>query len=443
MKISKISKTDIQTKTQRQKIDMTGFDAEPAPSQETSITSKKASDAIKNSFLSNVSFGGHKEEFSTISSGYQKNYIWGTSGAVHTRLSDPLKDLSTHSISMNGCNGYHQDNVEEYLIRNSSSFYPNSSIENIKNNHRDYETHRAYFADPEEVIDDAKRRDFDFIVYDNRPKYPRLEELKKNYFFDNAFFDKKIHGYWWTSEYEYATNYGEYFDTIREYYERLEAADVKEYFNQKHIAKVKNINNDEKIGYYGARLEQSRHQQKLAEEARNIFNESAHLFMEKDDAKKKVKFYKDEIRYIPQDIENTQKSIELRMVKIDKLDKYIETEEAYIKMRKEYYIDNPIVERDYYSTEEELAKKNLKAIDEILKPNVEQIETLKKQKEEIEKEIASMKEHIATQESRLYSIREDLPKAEQTLNGILSTLANNYKKMEDFYNKNIQEWQYN
>ena len=63
MKISKISKTDIQTKAQRQKIDMTGFNAEPAPSQETSITTKKASGAIKNSFFSNVSFGGHKGEF--------------------------------------------------------------------------------------------------------------------------------------------------------------------------------------------------------------------------------------------------------------------------------------------------------------------------------------------------------------------------------------------
>ena len=149
-----------------------------------SITSKQASDAIKSNFLSNVSFGGHKEEFTypkrQYGGGYNYNdyndYIYGTSGAVHTILSDPFEEVSTYKIR-----DYYsetpQDLIREDLIKHSSFYHEPSSIEKTNN---DYTTNRVYFADPEEVVNEQTKRDHDYIVYDNYADLPSLAEVSEN-----------------------------------------------------------------------------------------------------------------------------------------------------------------------------------------------------------------------------------------------------------------------
>ena len=348
MKIQAVSNQYSIKKTRQNvatKQDLTGF-TQNENTQEKPIESSKAAEAIKSNFLSKVSFKGHKEEFSSIPSPYSnygRNYIYGTSGAVHTRLTDPKKDLTTYNIRVTGGNFYdEQENANQCLIRNSSSYYPNSSIENTAKYRTGYETKRVYFADPEEVVPDQTKKDFDYIVYDNRPVYPRLEDVKKNYFGYDY-----IPSYYWDCD-DSAINYGQHFKTIAEYYYRLEAADKREleklkkekaeFENEFRISaqykhELENKKNEfpwqnptveldkekadyfyylnenkyndlsQKIGYYTDRINFSKMQEQKAIQAFRIFDEVGLMFMDRDQKRKAVTEANHTIKYDTERIE--------------------------------------------------------------------------------------------------------------------------------------------
>ena len=362
MKIQAVSnQNSINRKRQNSQINknLTGFKGVQTAVQ-TPIDSPKAAEAIKSSFLSNVSFKGHKEEFSQIprySSGYSlngQNYISGTSGAVHMRLSDPRKNLTTHNINVErwswDYNHDEQDSANQSLIRNSSSFYPNSSIENTAKYRTGYKTDRVYFADPEEVVPAGTKKDFDYIVYDNRPVYPKLEDVRSNYFdFDY------IPSYYWEYK-DSARDYGQYFKTIAEYYYRLEAADRREleklqkekadlegkyqkalqykqeYENKQnefpwHNPSIdqdkekadyfyylnENRYNDlsQKIGYYTDRINFSKKEEQKAIQAFRIFDEVGLMFMDRDNKRKQATDALRTIEYDTDKIKEYDKQLEM------------------------------------------------------------------------------------------------------------------------------------
>ena len=65
-------------------------------------------------------------------------------------------------------------------------------------------TSQAYFADPLEPISDAIKEKADYIVYDNEPAYPEINEVSKNYFGTQR------------------KNYRDDFEEVRQYYYRRE-----------------------------------------------------------------------------------------------------------------------------------------------------------------------------------------------------------------------------
>ena len=477
MKIQAVSNQNSIKKTRqnaRTQQDLTGFNPNKN-TQENPIESKKSAEAIKSNFLSKVSFKGHKEEFSKIprySSGYcltDANYIYGTSGAVHTRLTDPKKDLTTYNIRVEWCGYYNrdeQDNANQCLIRNSSSYYPNSSIENTARYRTGYKTDRVYFADPEEIVPAQTKKDFDYIVYDNRPVYPRLDDVKKNYF-DYDY----IPSYYWDSE-NSAKNYGQHFKTIAEYYYRLEAADRREleklkkekaefekeyqtsaqykreldakknefpwqnpsvdqdkekadyfyYLNEKRYNDL-----SQKIGYYTDRINFSKMQEQKAIQAFRIFDEVGLMFMDRDQKRKAVTEANHTIKYDTERIEEYDAKLQVfypqkqeiqEQLKIAKEWKALNDKKAN-EPAKNY--DN---ENNYYERRE-------------------REEYDKKDREYAENESKNLAKKIAIWEDKLKKINIKINQLEYCKEVSQNSIKKAHPKMEEFYKNNVEEWQYN
>ena len=298
MKVNAIenSKTIVVQKFQKtNKKDLTSFGMNQPKSE---IDVKKADDAIKTNFLSNVSFKGR-----TINVDARYSMV-GTSGKIY--YSKPYSHESSEQIG-------------EILDRNTEAF-PNTSIQEKKRVNPDSQNPlcimKVYIADPQEGISKEIKENHDFILYDNEPKFPLLDNLRRKY----------------TDTYGDHTDYHQYCKTIFDYHERLKSADIntlikledekvtfekefekslkyKQRFEestvenpwgkaseQKAKAQYFHDGNDkmlqknrDDINYYKARIEHSKGQQALATELYNILNESGELFIKRDELQKEIR----------------------------------------------------------------------------------------------------------------------------------------------------------
>ncbi len=467
MKILAISNRYLHKKTNQnpdeQKI-TTNFKGADSTATQNPIEDKKASEAIKNNFLSRISFSGHKENLSYILLDDRRpNYISGSSGAVHIRLTDPQKDLSTENIEVRTGN---QVEANTDLIKHSSYYYPNSSIENTLPYRKGYVTDRVYFADPEETITDQTKKDHDYIVYDNRPKYPRLEEVKKNYFG----FDYIPKEYKSTDN---ATDYGQYFKTIAEYYYRLEAADRKEleklrkekenfeneyrvslrykqHFDEKHnefpwsidsIDRDKEVadyfydKNDkrynelsQKIGYYSDRINTSKYQQQKAIQAFKIFDEVGLMFMDRDSKRKLASNARLIIEEKNREIKEYDGKIEQNKKAKEEIKEAIKITNAWKYLNAKKADSLPENDRQPYQ-------------DEIIKLENEII-SLKKRLKLIDSENKKMENYKHVAQYEITKTQECLPLIEEEIQRKSAEIKSFYPKMEEFYKNNIEEWQY-
>ena len=89
-------------------------------------------------------------------------------------------------------------------IKKMPEYYPSSSIETTIGRNHKIPKEKVYFASPMEPISEEFKRNVDYIVYDNEPKYPDLEDIRKNYLEHNR------------------TNYRDKFEEIRNYFYRRE-----------------------------------------------------------------------------------------------------------------------------------------------------------------------------------------------------------------------------
>ena len=106
-------------------------------------------------------------------------------------------------------------------IKRMPEYHPSSLIEaTIGWNHK-VPREKVYFADPMEPISEDLKRSVDYVVYDNEPEYPEIEDVRKNYLEHNR------------------TNYRKKFEEIREYFYRREMggfANVEEAKNEQRKA---------------------------------------------------------------------------------------------------------------------------------------------------------------------------------------------------------------
>ena len=433
-------------------MDLTSFGGENNRSQTSSMTDKNANEAIKNNGMSHVSFMGRTVTYRDIPS---PNSYYSTSGTVE------IVTEGEHQISGTGSwyycitdSSYKQ--AARYAIDKHPYLQKNSSIEATENN---YKTNRIYFADPEEVVNTQTKKDHDFIVYDNRPNYPNLNGVRENYFNTNR----------------NAQNYGETFKNIAEYYYRLEMADRKEYdklvqerkdfqpeYDQSRAYKMtiderienvpwesKNVKqNKEKadyfysinhermeklnqdIGYYNDRIEFSKKQQGLAIEAYRLFDEVGLMFMERDNARNQIQRYKDTSRYYEEEIPNWQEELDAKTKEKEtyeaekrELEEQVQTIEKYKEIRSR---------NNSRSTTE--MDEDLKMLNDKLYTNKWDLEHATNKVEEYTKKIKDAKDYIAEGKARI-------PELQKLFEEKSEEIKPYYAKMEEFYKKNIEDWQ--
>lgn len=67
-------------------------------------------------------------------------------------------------------------------LQNGGLWQSNSSYEKTLGSYHTNPTNRTYFADPMEPISDKIKEQADYIVYDNEPSYPDIDDVSRNYF---------------------------------------------------------------------------------------------------------------------------------------------------------------------------------------------------------------------------------------------------------------------
>jgi hypothetical protein len=89
-------------------------------------------------------------------------------------------------------------------IKMLQGFYPDSTIEKTLGVSHKVPRNSVYFADPMEFVSNDMKYNVDYVVYDNEPAYPAIEDIGKNYLDKNR------------------TNYREKFERVRDYFYRRE-----------------------------------------------------------------------------------------------------------------------------------------------------------------------------------------------------------------------------
>ena len=97
----------------------------------------------------------------------------------------PISNSSNYSVKKNpnfqGVTTDYKVNLGKGDLKNNSYCHKNSSVEDIIGAYHSNYTGKAYFAEPMEHVGDAIKDKVDFVVYDNEPKYPALNDVKENY----------------------------------------------------------------------------------------------------------------------------------------------------------------------------------------------------------------------------------------------------------------------
>ena len=165
-------------------------------------------------------------------------------------------------------------------IKNMPDFYPNSSIEKTLGSHHSYRKDKVYFAAPMEFISDDIKERVDFVVYDNEPSYPTIDEVKRNYLGTNR------------------TDYRKHFENVREYYYRRE------------------------MGGFASSNE-AKYQQWQSAVCTGLYDKAGDLRYRKETAEDEVKALRAEKAAINAGIESTNKEIAAQLKLKQGLKKYI------------------------------------------------------------------------------------------------------------------------
>ncbi len=452
MKISKISPLNVKrtrTNTQQKEQDLTSFGAND---NKTFVETAKASDAIKSNFLSGISFKGQTQNII-------RRQI-GTAGVVAVGR-EPTSSYSDSNYMP----------IEQKIGENPLS-HANSSIEKT---HNDYTTDRVYYADPEEYVSEQTKRDHDYIVYDNRPKYPTPDEIRENYFNVNR----------------NANNYGQNFKTLAEYYYRLEQADKKELQKlleernnfqheydvsagykqdydektQEYPWEVEDIKNgkekadyffsinaqkydklNEKIGYYQDRINHSKMQQKKAIQAFKIFDEVGLMFMDRDNARNKIEYQKRGIQNSSDSIARNNRLLnDFKKQKAD-IEKQIQRAREWKEVNDEK-VNAPYSDYSQYDrmTAEYKKSEEIKEKDEAKAESIRLSQKLSVLQDRLNKiNLNIMQGEKANHEHQLLidRYRKSMPELEAHFKCKAEEIKTFYPKMEEFYRNNIEEWQY-
>ncbi len=117
----------------------------------------------------------------------------------------PIKSINNSNNKQTSFKGVFANYYSLGSLQNNDYWHKNSSLDKTLGSYHANPTYKAYYADPMENVPDYIKEQVDYIVYDNEPKYPDVnEEVSRNYFGTQR------------------KNYKEDFEEIRKYYYRRE-----------------------------------------------------------------------------------------------------------------------------------------------------------------------------------------------------------------------------
>lgn len=471
MKIHRIInwiQSSVQYGNKRESKDLISFGVEQDSNTPDTLISKDAAIALKNKYMTKVSFKGVTENIEN------KGYV-GTTGNIRLELTSNHGRLphKNKQIDFDSPDKYYHE-AGRLLIQKHDLWHPNSSIENTSSQNYREGNNRVYFADPEEIVNEQTKRDHDFIVYDNRPKYPWLNDVKENYFNDE----------------QNAKDYGLWFKTIAEYYNRLEKADKRElqklesekdliqkdfmisqeykdyietkknkypwevedinedkiksdYFYDENKNKLDNIN--QKIGYYKDRLNFSIREQDKAIEAYKIFNEVGLMFMERDKLRSIVKESEWRIPLMQSSIENYTQTINKRTEEKNELEEQLKITKEWQnfnskKLNKLQKNSDNDSNNSYYEKSRE-DKEKIKEAEEEIRKCAEKIRSLEFDIDLINEKLSKAQKSLKYEQNQLDNYTKTLPQIQELKNKKSEEIKTYYHKMEEFYKNNIDTWQ--
>lgn len=172
----------------------------------------------KNERNASPAFKGHTEEPKEVKRDFKVRYnILGKD--MHDTYKDDFDFAEAKGTSPERISKFLAESIEEYKKR----FSPYRTFEKTQN----VTNTKLYIADPNEIVTDEIRKNHGYIVHDNQPPFPALEQLEKKY----------------TSRTPDTHDYFKDFNEIIEYHDRSIAAD------EKRLEKIKKHANEGKDSY--------------------------------------------------------------------------------------------------------------------------------------------------------------------------------------------------
>ena len=199
-----------------------------------------------------------------------------------------MKISPINSTTFTGREIYYLSTNGEEGLKKVKGYYQNSSVEKTLGKDHSYPKNKAYFADPMEFVRQDIKDRVDFVVYDNEPSYPKIEDVKKNYLENNR------------------TDYRKQFEDIREYYYRREMGGFDD-------------------------INKAKYQQWQAAECTGIYDKAGDLRYKKEITEDEVKALKAERTELQTGIESTQKELKSQKLLNNTLESHIKNLKAMSK----------------------------------------------------------------------------------------------------------------
>lgn len=155
--------------------------------------------------------------------------------------------------------GYIVEDDINGLTHKSAAIQTGKRIENTIEKFRTKPSGKIYYADPLEVVSDNIREIVDFVVYDDEPKFPDINnDISKLYFYNPK------------------RDYYDEIDKFRQYFYRLEMSESKTVadYRKQYWSNNRSEAMREKIDYHNAHVADAKYNQETAATCLNIMDEA-------------------------------------------------------------------------------------------------------------------------------------------------------------------------
>ena len=179
-----------------------------------------------------------------------------------------------------------------------------ATVHSMLENYHSGRTGKVYIAEPGENVDPKIRREVDYIVYDDEPKYPDVDrEVSRGYFHTDN------------------TRYEENYEEISKYQERrrISAGKAEEKYREKLIRNIDPQDSKEKMDYFAWIQRDAKQKQIQAMECLEIYNKAKYLKGVKEEQGRELyglsgveSSYRRDIHYAKERIKDNKQDMERR-----------------------------------------------------------------------------------------------------------------------------------